>query len=248
MKTDEESGPAVPDARRGCVLDLRARCIGFGGPLPPSGRASSHRGGDSGSLPRGAARGGAEKLHAVQSSAEKYAFQTSKGYKDVIVIRNLRPKQVRIDYTFEATGKNQESHSIAAYDGTDAWTVTEAYGKKQLRVLRGEEMAGLRQEATMQYEDDPEAHGEQAQVVGLETLAGRSAYKVQFVSPDKTVRYQFFDSESSLLVRTEWITGGRGKEKTDALLMSDYRPVGGLLFAHAITVERASGERVTYAL
>jgi len=130
-----------------------------------------------------AARGGAEKLHAVQSSAEKYAFQTSKGYKGVIVIRNLRPKQVRIDYTFEATGKNQESHSIAAYDGTDAWTVTEAYGKKQLRVLRGEEMAGLRQEATMQYEDDPEAHGEQAQVVGLETLAGRSAYKVQFVSP-----------------------------------------------------------------
>ena len=142
-----------------------------------------------------AARGGAEKLRALQSVAEKYSFETRSGQKGTIVFFSLAPNRIRNETTWEAKGRRDETRVINAYDGSDAWTVTEIKDKKTFRMLNGEEMADLREEARFQFEDpleDPNANGGSAEFIGMEDVAGTGAYKVRFISPRKRTRYEFF--------------------------------------------------------
>jgi len=58
----------------------------------------------------------------------------------------------------------------------------------------------------------------------------------------------FFDSQSFLLMRTDWVKGNRGKENTTKAVFDGYSAVDGLLFAHTIKIDYSDGGWTKYTL
>jgi hypothetical protein len=121
------------------------------------------------------------------------------------------------------------------FDGTKA--VVSQMGQKQV-YTEGKEFDALKGEAKMfpqlMYST------ENTELVGIEDVDGKKAYKIIVTSPDGKKTTEFYDLSSSLMIRTVNMQDGPGGQKiaitTDA---SDYKEVGGILFPHKLTISGA---------
>jgi hypothetical protein len=175
------------------------------------------------------ARGGLEKLKAVQAIRLSSKMMMGPGMEAPMTLEIKRPKSLRMEFTFQGmTG-------VQAYDGKSGWSISPFQGKKDPEPMSPDDIKEAEEEADL---DGPlvdyKAKGHTVELVGKEKIEGSDAYKLKVTLKTGTVRYQYIDADSFLEIKTEAKRTIRGSEMEFESTIGDYKEVGGLLIPHSI--------------
>jgi hypothetical protein len=174
------------------------------------------------------ARGGLEKMKAVQSLRMTGRMTMGPGLEAPITIEMKRPRNARMEFTIQGmTG-------VQAFDGQQAWGIS-PMGSQKPGPLPPEMAKDLDNQADI---DGPlvdyEAKGHQVELVGKEKVEGSDAWKLKVTLKSGDVQYLYLDADSHLEIRSESKRTIRGSEMEIETTIGDYKEVGGLLWPHSI--------------
>lgn len=174
------------------------------------------------------ARGGLDRLKAVQSIRMTGKMTMGPGMEAPIVIEMKRPRNARMEFTI------QGSTGVQAYDGKQAWGIN-PMGSQQPEPMPAEMAKDLDDQADL---DGPlvdyKAKGHQVELVGKEKLEGSDAFKLKVTKKDGDVEYYYLDSDSYLPVKVEAKRKIRGSEIEGESTLGDYKEAGGFLWPYSI--------------
>jgi len=172
-----------------------------------------------------AARGGKDKLKAVQSVRMTGKMVMGQGIEAPFALEMARPKKMRMEFTFQGmTG-------IQAYDGASGWAVMPFMGKKEPEPVAGDDLKNMDDQADFEgplvdYKDK----GHQVELVGKENVEGTPAYKLKVTKKNGDVEYHYLDAEQYLELKVEGKQKVRGQEIEGETTLGDYKEVNGLIF------------------
>ncbi len=174
------------------------------------------------------ARGGLEKMKAVQSIRMKGKMTMGPGLEAPITIEMKRPRNARMEFTLQGmTG-------VQAYDGQQAWGIS-PMGSQKPEPLPPEMAKDLDNQSDI---DGPlvdyKAKGHQVELIGKEKVEGSDAWKLKVTLKSGDVQYVFLDADSHLEIRNESKRTIRGSEVELETTIGDYKEAGGLLWPHSI--------------
>ena len=174
------------------------------------------------------ARGGADKLKAVQS-IKTTATMTMGGMELAGTIVQKRPKLSRMEFTV------QGMTAVQAYDGKDAWQIMPFMGKKDPELMSADEAKETEEMADV---DGPlvdyKSKGHQVELLGKEKIEGTDAYKLKLTLKNGDVQTVYIDADSFLQIKEVDKRTIRGTETETESSIGDYKEVNGLLFPFAI--------------
>jgi hypothetical protein len=188
------------------------------------------------------ARGGLEKMKAVQSVRMKGTMTMGPGLEAPLTIEMKRPRNARMEFTIQGmTG-------VQAYDGQQAWGIS-PMGSKQPEPMPAEMAKELDNQADI---DGPlvdyKAKGHHVELVGKEKVEGSDAWKLKVTLKTGDVQYIYLDADSHLEIRSESKRTIRGSEVELENTIGDYKEVGGLLWPHSIqSGAKGRPEKQTFA-
>jgi outer membrane lipoprotein-sorting protein len=167
------------------------------------------------------AKGGLEKIRAVQTLKQTSKMSLPGGIVGTLTMYGKRPNMTRQELTLTAIGMTV----INAFDGQTAWSVNPMQGMATPTVVTGP-MAELVKEQS-DFDGplvDYKTKGYTVEFVGTETLGTRKVYHLKLTRKDQRVQHCYIDVETNLETKTtgETPTGLAEQE------MSDYRDVDGL--------------------
>jgi outer membrane lipoprotein-sorting protein len=170
------------------------------------------------------ARGGMEKLKAVNSLKIHGKMMMGQGMEAPFTMSQKRPKMTRTEFTVMGmTG-------MQVYDGKNAWMVMPFMGKKDPEAMTADQAEMLDEQSDM---DGPlvdyKEKGHKVELVGKEQVEGADAHKLKLTLKNGQVRTIYLDAESGLEVKTESKRKIRGTEVDGEAFMSDYKEVAGLM-------------------
>jgi hypothetical protein len=174
------------------------------------------------------ARGGLEKMKAVQSVRMKGRMTMGPGLEAPITIEMKRPKNARMEFTIQGmTG-------VQAFDGQQAWGIS-PMGSQKPEPLPPEMAKDLDNQADI---DGPlvdyKAKGHQVELVGKEKVEGSDAWKLKITLKSGDVQHLYLDADSHLEIRSESKRAVRGSELEVETTIGDYKEAAGLLWPHSI--------------
>lgn len=173
-----------------------------------------------------AARGGIEKIKAVQSERLTGRISFGPDAEGPFTVEIKRPGKIREEFTVGGVTRVRTS------DGTSGWFVS---GAEEARALSDDDLKNLAGSADL---DGPlldyEAKGNHVELVGKEPVEGKDAYKLLVTEKNGRVRYDYIDCASYLGVKWEGKLLANGKELDVESIFHDYRTVDGLMYAFAI--------------
>jgi hypothetical protein len=175
------------------------------------------------------ARGGMEKMKAVQSIRMTGKMTMGQGLEAPMVLEMKRPKALRMEFTFQGmTG-------IQAYDGKAGWAVMPFGGKKDPEPMNAEDLQEADENADI---DGPlvdyKSKGYTVELIDKEKVEGSDAWKIKVNMKNGTVRYIYLDADTMLEIKNEGKRMIRGSEIEFESTIGDYKEVGGLLFPYSI--------------
>lgn len=181
------------------------------------------------------ARGGIEKLKALQTLRQEGRVNAGAG-RDGLVMREIkRPGKIRFEFTVQGIT------SVFASDGQRGWKVNPLEGEMSRQPLPEEALVDAREQADI---DGPlvdwKSKGSRIELVGRETVGGHDAYKLKVTLKSGGVLTAYVEVKSSNLVRTDATRLVRGKRVVIQTTLGDYRKTEGILFPHLVEV-RAAG-------
>jgi outer membrane lipoprotein-sorting protein len=187
-----------------------------------------------------AARGGLDRLHAVQS-VRLTGTMSMHGADMPLTITKKRPEKMRLD--FIAQGMT----ATHGYDGANGWQVMPFMGKKDAEPLAGEMLAQIREEADFDGAlIDSAKKGYKIELLGKSDIEGTPAYKLH-VTKDAMDRTVYLDADSFLEIRADGKRTMQGQETETETTIGNYQDVDGVLFAYSLEIKRkgqAGGQRI----
>lgn len=121
----------------------------------------------------------------------------------------------------------------SGYDGKTLWMKSETMGT---RVIEGPEKEMMLRTATLTPELNQTELYKTIEVVGVEDVNGKSAYKLVFTPAEGKPETRFYEKESGLLVKQVMTVAGQGGSEIPVTgTVGDYKKVGSLLVAHSST-------------
>lgn len=186
-----------------------------------------------------AARGGIQKLRALQTLRQEGRVSAGAGREGLVTREIKRPGKIRFEFTVQGVT------SVFASDGQHGWKVFPLEGEVGPRPLPEEALIDAREQADI---DDPlvdwKIEGSQVELVGREAVGGHDAWKLKLTLKSGGVLTAYVDVESARLVRTESTRQVRGKQVRIETTFGDYRRTGGILFPHLVEVRAAGRPQV----
>jgi outer membrane lipoprotein-sorting protein len=178
------------------------------------------------------AKGGREKLKAVQTLRLTGKMTVGPGADAPFTLEMKRPNKGRIEFQFQGmTG-------VQAYDGTTGWSLMPFLGKKDAEVMSAEDLKQVEDQFDLEGPlMDYKAKGHQVELLGKEDLEGTPAYKLKLTKKNGEVSTVFLDAEYFLELREEAKRTMRGQEMETVSTYGDYKPVDGMVFAHSFNVQ-----------
>lgn len=174
------------------------------------------------------ARGGLEKLRAVESVRMSGTMRMGPGMELPVVLEMKRPRRTRMEF------KLPGASGVQAFDGQQAWGIPPGAGQGP-QPLPPEMSKDLESQADI---DGPlvdyAAKGHRVELVGRETVDDRDAWRLAVTLRGGEVQQILLDAESYLPVRVESKRRLRDGEVTLESAIGDYRPVAGVLWPHSI--------------
>jgi len=173
-----------------------------------------------------AARGGQERIQALQSIRETGTVTASDGRVARVVREIKRPGLFRLEFSSQGTT------SVFAHDGDTGWQVAPLQGQ-----FEPQKMEADRDAAAGADQRDIEGplvgwreKGRKVELVGREELSGGEAFKLEVTLEDGAVRYDYVDVASRQIVRSDVPRTIRGHAVMLENTFSDFRDVDGLVF------------------
>ena len=175
------------------------------------------------------AQGGMEKIKSLNTTRMTGKMVMSQGMEAPFVMMQKRPRQSRIEFTFQGmTG-------VQAYDGKNGWQMMPFMGKKEPEALPAEQVKLMDEQSDIDGQlVDYKAKGNKVELAGKEQVEGADAYKLKLTLKDGQERVIYLDAESYLEVKTEAKRTMRGSEVETESFLSDYKEEGGHMMPHTI--------------
>lgn len=183
------------------------------------------------------ARGGMDKLKAVQTMKIAGKMTMGPGMEAPFNLEMKRPKNLRMEFVFQGlTG-------IQAYDGTTGWAVMPFGGRKDPQPMAPEDVKEAYEQADI---DGPlvdyKTKGHQVELMGKEKIEGTDAYKLKVTLKNGETRYVYLDAEEFLEIKTEARRMVRGTEREVESIFGDYKEVSGVMIPHSIDSGAKGGQ------
>jgi outer membrane lipoprotein-sorting protein len=178
------------------------------------------------------AKGGLEKMKAVQSMKLTGKMALGGGMEAPFVMTKKRPELMRLEFTIQGmTG-------IQAYDGTTGWMVMPFMGKKDPEAMSGDMLKEVKEQADF---DGPfvdyAKKGNKVELIGKADVEGTPAYKVKLTTKEGTESFVYFDADSFLEIKVEAKRKIQGQEVEGEQTFGNYQEFGGLLFATSMEMK-----------
>jgi outer membrane lipoprotein-sorting protein len=175
------------------------------------------------------AKGGLDKIKAVQTIRMTGTMTIGPGMEAPFVMEQKRPNSLRMEFTLQGmTG-------IQAYDGKTGWQLMPFSGRKDAEPLPEDALKQLQEQADF---DGPlvdyKTKGNTVELVGKEKLEGSDVFKLKVTLKTGDVRYVYLDADQFLEIRTEGKTKIRGTDVEGEGTIGDYKDEGGLMIPHAM--------------
>lgn len=176
------------------------------------------------------ARGGMEKLKAIQTIRITGKQVSPGGFTIAIVVENQRPNLVRTAYSLQGmTG-------VEAYDGTAGWRIQPFGGRKDPQLMGEDDMRDLLIDSDfdgplVDYKDK----GNTVEYMGHDTVDGDDALRLKVTLKDGDIIYYYLDPDAYLVIREERQEFIRGSVREHASEMGSYKPVAGVMFPYSVT-------------
>jgi outer membrane lipoprotein-sorting protein len=176
------------------------------------------------------ARGGINKIKAVQSERISGRISFSHGLEGTVVLELKRPHKLHSEITVEG------QTILRVYDGKSAgWTVNPFDENKEAQAMSGEELKGMPDEAEL---DGPlvdyKAKGTQIELIGKEDLDGKPVYRLKLANKNGDARSYLIDASTFLTAKWEGIRKIGDRELPWECALSDYREIEGLKYPFKI--------------
>jgi outer membrane lipoprotein-sorting protein len=162
---------------------------------------------------------------------------SSAGVESAFKVYQSRPGKLRIESDF------QGSELIQTYNGQTGWTYAPGLGLTEPVELKGQELEAFLNQ--LQFENPLRNYAERGATLELADPAGTlTAYHLVLTSKDGAMQHFFIDRESHLIsaVKSTQLIGG--SEAEIEVLLTDYKTVKGIPFAHQV-VTKMNGQVVT---
>ncbi|MEW5984176.1 MAG: hypothetical protein AB1806_17630 [Acidobacteriota bacterium] len=183
------------------------------------------------------AKGGADKLKAVQSIRLTGRMLIGPGVEAPIVLELKRPRSLRMDIAVQGMTITQ------AYDGTAGWMLNPMSGRTEPEELPSEAMKLVEEQADM---DGPfvdyKEKGNTVELQGKEQVEGTDCYKLKVTLKSGDTRTYYIDAEHYLEVKQESRTNVRGSDMENDTIVGDWKEVDGLLFPFSIDSGQVGGQ------
>lgn len=176
------------------------------------------------------ARGGIQKIKAVQSERISGHVSFSQDMEGTFVVELKRPLKMHVEITV------QGQKIIRVYDGKSAgWMVNPFVENKGVEPLPSEELRNISDESDFDGPlADYKAKGNQIEFAGKEMLDDKPVYRLKLTNKIGDVRSYFFDTSSYLLVKWEGTRKTGDQEVPWESFFSDYHEVQGLKYPFRI--------------
>jgi outer membrane lipoprotein-sorting protein len=174
------------------------------------------------------ARGGLDKIHAVQSI--RFTGKIRFGTTDLpYVIVMKRPEMLRTELTL------QGMTAVRAFDGKDAWRVSPFRGRVDPEKMSADEAKVMKINADLEGPlVDYKSKGNTVEYLGTEDVDGTEAHKLKVTFKSGNIRYIYLDPDYFLEIRNVDVTRIRGAEEVDETDLGNYEKVEGLYFPYAM--------------
>ncbi len=176
------------------------------------------------------ARGGSQRIQALQSIRQTASVTASGGRVARLVREIKRPGLFRLEFSSQGT------KSVFAHDGEAGWQVAPLQGQfePQATTAENDAAAGVDQRDVEGPLVDWREKGHVVELLGRETLPGGEAFKLKLTLKDGAIRYDYVDVASRLIVRTDVRRIMEGRPVQLEAMFSDFREAEGLVFPYLI--------------
>lgn len=182
-----------------------------------------------------AARGGADRLRALQSVRLVGRVDAGGGREARVVREIARPNHSRFEFTVQGVT------SVYVSDGKQGWAMAPVDGTMRRSPMSDDAVAEAAEQADVEGPlVDWRTKGHRVELLGREQVGGREAFHLRVTLASGASREQYIDVRSHQLVRTVATHKVRGREVRIVTTMRDFKKTSGLTFPRRITV-RAEG-------
>lgn len=177
------------------------------------------------------AMGGLEKLQSVKSMRMEGKF--AMGPMEVAFKQTYkRPLMVIMEVTI------QDKLMIQAYDGTQGWMLNPFTGKTEPEAMPKDAEKAMKRNADFEgllinYKEK----GNQAELIGKEKVDSTEAYNIKLTNKEGEISNYYISAESYLLLKEVSVMKTEGKEATIETIVSDYKPVDGMMIPYSIELK-----------
>lgn len=182
--------------------------------------------------------GGLEAWQGLQTMRASGTLNVMNMMEGPFTIVQKRPSMARMEITM------QGMEIVQAYDGETAWQIMPFSGSTEPQVADAATARQLIEQADM---DGPlmgwKEEGHQVEVEGTETVEGTEAIKLKVTLNSGDVSYYYLDSEYYVPIRIVSVREIQGAPTEITTVISDYKPVNGLMMPHTITVDSPMGQQ-----
>ena len=175
------------------------------------------------------ARGGVERLEAIQTLSMTGRAVAGPGREALVTREVLLPGRIRTEFT------HQGVTAVFAGDGSTCWYVDPMAGIFEPEPMSPADASLAIEEADILGLTDWREKGHQVELMGTEMIDGRETYKFKVTLSGGGVLTGFLDVETALLVRELTTQTVRGRTVEVETTFDDFRSVGGVVFPHSIT-------------
>jgi hypothetical protein len=176
------------------------------------------------------AKGGMEKIKAIQSIRITGKLNGGGGFTAVITQENQRPNLARD--TFSLQGMT----AITAYDGSAGWRIQPFGGHKDPEWIGEDGLHGLVREADF---DGPlvdyKEKGNTVEYLGHDIVDGDDALRLKVTLKNGDIVYYFLDPDTFLEIREEVQEFIRGSVRESVTEMGSYKPVNGVMYPFSVS-------------
>lgn len=182
------------------------------------------------------ARGGKDKIKAVQATRMTGKMVLGQGMEAAFSRDLVRPNKMRLEFTLQGmTG-------IQAYDGQSGWSVMPFMGKTEPEKMSDDEIKLVADEADIDgILVDYKEKGHQVEYVGKEDVEGTPAYKLKVTKKNGDVVNVYIDAESYMNIKEAGKVKVRGQEVEGETTFGDFKTVDGVVFPFSIENKAQGG-------
>jgi outer membrane lipoprotein-sorting protein len=182
------------------------------------------------------ARGGKDKIKAVQSERMTGKLVMGQGMEAPIVMEMARPNKMRMEFTLQGmTG-------VQAYDGKAGWSVMPFMGKTEPEAMSNDDIKQAEDQADMDgMLVDYKEKGHQVEYLGKEDVEGTPAYKLKVTKKNGDVVNVYIDADSYMEIKQAGRVKVRGQEIEGQSTFGDFKTVDGLVFPFSIEQKAQGG-------